>query len=573
MPARTDTDAFFEELLTGVQQEKPVDDGLEEVMSSLGLKRQTVDEWLNQANYDALNGGHYLPTAFALKFMNFIKLVNGGEGEENTTPVVHLVMLDQIAGKKQNIANLCFRGAAKTTLFFEYLALYLMVFGEIDGFGKVEGMIYVSDSMDNGVKSARKNIEFRWENSEFLQEQLPRDYMKFTDNYLEFKEPKSVDHPKGRRFGVKMFGAKTGLRGTKIFGKRPVLCVLDDLVSDDDAKSKTAMQSIRDTITKGVDFALHPKRRKTIFNGTPFNKGDVLYQSVESGAWHVNVWPVCERFPCSREEFRGAWEDRFDYDFVMRQYQKAVLEGTTAAFYQELMLRITSDEERLVQDAEIRWYGRAKLLEHRHRFNFYITTDFATKGKQSNDFSVISVWAYNANGDWFWVDGICVKQTMDKNINDLFRLVQMYKPQAVGIEVAGQQGAFIQWIMEQMMVRNTWFTFAQGKNGQPGIQPEADKLSRFNLVVPLFKSGKIYLPLEMKASKILAEMLDELRLATLDGLKSKHDDMIDTISMLMYLKPWKPSEEAPVEPTADMWEIAGEFDDGQSAHALTSYIV
>lgn len=882
---------------------------LEEILSNRGLVKQSVDEWLNQVDYSGLNSGHFLPGTFALKFLNFVKLVNGHEGEEHDTPVVHLAMLDQMAGTKTRIANLCFRGAAKTTLFFEYLALYLMIFGEIDGFGELDCMIYVSDSMDNGVKSARKNIEFRWENSEWLQEWLP--YVKFTDNYIESK---SKD---GKRFGIKMFGAKalsldttlwlaeggcttigdvnvgdrimgadgkpttvtakselfhkpmyeielqdgrslkvsedhlnqvwvkkfksertfssyeliehtlttkellslplfavdtkgsqrpllwienarsleypenenqlidpytvgallgdgsmngkasgnvpvvmtaheddwphfeaqfpyplgkvyrdarnpltisrtvcginqfvsmhglsshgndkrvpdeflfgseaqrlavlqglmdtdgtcttdgkssfcsaskglvedvmwlarslggearpistgkanvfrcsirisqplfrlprklerqrlprndkmaivginpildepsqciavdnkerqflageglirthnTGLRGTKIFGKRPPLAVLDDLVSDEDAQSKAAMEKIRHTVYRGIDFALHPTRRKIIFNGTPFNKGDILYEAVESGGWHVNVWPVCERFPCSREEFRGAWEDRFTYDFVKEQYEIALATGELASFRQELMLRITSEEDRLVQDGEIRWYERTKLLQNKHRFNFYITTDFATRGKEKNDYSVISVWAYSANGDWFWVDGVLAKQTMDKNLNDTFRLVQKYKPQSVGIEISGQQYAFINWFRNEMMERNIWFNFAKGKGNQEGIQPETDKLSRFNLVVPLFKAGKIFFPTEMKTSQIMGEFLQELELATTNGLKSKHDDAIDTISMLMYLNPWKPSEDAPVVPSEDgIYELVD--DDDVSGHsALSNYVV
>lgn len=530
---------------------------LEKAMAAKGLRKQTVDEWLNQVDYHDLNSGHYIPSAFALKFMNFIKLVNGSEGEQNKTPVVHLAMLDEIAGKNKRIANLCARGLAKTTLMFEYLVLFVAVFGEIEGFGKIEGMIYVSDSMDNGVKSARKNIEYRYWNSEFLQKWLPPGGVKFTDNYLEFK------NTDGHRLGVKMFGAKTGLRGTKIFGKRPVLAVLDDLVSDDDSKSKAAMEAIKDTVYKGVDYALDPRRRKIVFNGTPFNKDDILYEAVESGGWHVNVYPVCEKFPCSKEEFAGAWEDRFTYDFVMDQYQTSLATGKLGAFMQELMLRITSEEERLVQDGEIKWYQRTNLLKQRNNFNFYITTDFATKGKQHNDFSVISVWAYNANGDWFWVDGICVKQTMDKNIDDLFRLVQMYKPQSVGIEISGQQGAFIQWIQNEMMTRNVWFNFAQGKNNQPGIQPEVDKLARFNLVVPWFKAGKVYFPLEMKGTKIMGEFIEELIMAMITGFKSKHDDAIDTISMLAYMKAWKPSiESTPVATDdPDIWGLDDGYDD------------
>lgn len=531
----------------------------------MAYQKQSVDQWLDQVDYTALNSGNYVPSVFALNFMNFIKLVNGAQGESHKTPVVHLMMLDKIQGKTERIANLCARGLAKTTLMFEYLAPYLGVFNGIPGFGEVPGMIYISDSMDNGVKSARKNIEFRYNNSEFLKEWLPR--ASFTDNYIEF------ENKAGKVLGIKMFGAKTGLRGTKIFGKRPVLAVLDDLVSDDDSKSKVSMQAIKDTIYKGVDYALDPTRRKIIFNGTPFNKDDILYEAVESGAWDVNVWPVCEKFPCSREEFAGAWEDRFTYEFVKKQYEDSKLTGKLAAFNQELMLRISSDEERLVQDSEIGWYSRKDLLRNKQRFNFYITTDFATSDKETADFSVISVWAYNAQGDWFWVDGVCKRQTMDKTIDDLFRLVSDYRPQNVGVEITGQQGAFIKWLQSEMMNRNIWFNFAMEK-GKPGIRPVVNKLARFNLVVPWFKAGKIFYPEEGRESPTVQEHTTEISLATVNGLKGK-DDCLDTISMLAYLTPWKPSEDAPkLTQKDDQWHVDGiDDDDGDEIPGLSSYIV
>ena len=528
----------------------------------MALLKQELDVWLDTVDYTELNSANYLPSEFALTFMNFIKLVNGVQGESNKTPAVHLKMLDKVAGDSAYIANLCFRGAAKTTLFMEYFSLFLGVFHYLPNFGSVDGMIYVSDSMENGVKSARKNIEFRYNSSEFLQLWIPQ--AKFTDNYLEFV------NKNGEMLGIKMFGAKTGLRGTKIFGKRPVLAVLDDLVSDEDANSKAAMMTIKDTVYKGVNHALDPTRRKVIFNGTPFNKEDILIEAVESGAWDVNVWPVCEKFPCTEKEFSGAWPDRFSYEYIKAQYDMAEKTGKLSSFYQELMLRISSEEERLVQDAEIRWYSRAKLLSQKGAYNYYITTDFATSKKQTADYSVISVWAYNANGDWFWVDGVCERQTMDHTINDLFRLVQEYGPQQVGIEVTGQQGAFIQWLQTEMINRNIWFNFASSeKSGEPGIRPITDKLARFNLVVPWFKVGKMYFPEEMKQSTIMGHFMTQLRLATTSGLKGK-DDCIDTISMLGFLKPWKPSDAVPTTPAeVDMWEE----EHAHETNALSSYIV
>ena len=524
------------------------------------VKNKTVDDWLDEVNYAELNSGTYVPTPFALQFTNIVKLINGDEGESNKTPVVHLKMLDKLVSDNFRVANLCHRGIAKTTLFFEYLNFYLAIFQELPNFGSLDSMIYVSDSMDNGVKSARKNIEFRYENSPFLQEYLPQ--AKFTDNYIEYLNKSK------KKFGIKLFGAKTGIRGTKIFAKRPKLAVLDDLVSDDDARSKVAMEAINATVYKGIDYALDPTRRKIIFNGTPFNKTDIFYEAVESGAWDVNVWPVCEKFPCTEAEFAGSWEDRFSYQYVKEQYETSLKNGKVAAFNQELMLRITSEEERLVQDTEIRWYKRKTLLQNRGLFNFYITTDFATTDKETSDFQVISVWAYSANGDWYWVDGICKRQKMSETISDLFRLVAMYQPQSVAVEISGQQNAFIEWLQEQMMTRNVWFNFAMEK-GRPGIKPLTSKLARFNLVVPLFQAGKIFFPHEMKDTPIMGEAVTEISLATQSGLKGK-DDFLDTISQLPLLNAWRPSSNTGSMQTHDKFF---EDDEKEEICRVDSYVV
>ena len=496
--------------------------------------KKTVDEWLNEVDYS--KDKYYKPTKFSIDFVNFIKLVNGSDGEENKTPIIHYRMLDNIASGKKNTLNMIFRGAAKTTLFAEYLILYLAVYGKLPQFGEVDLAIYVSDSIDNGVKNLRKNLEYRYDNSEFLKQLIPR--TKFTDIRWEF------ENADGKVLIVKGYGAKTGVRGTKELGKRPQLAILDDLVSDEDARSPTVISTIEDTVYKAIDHALHPTRRKIIWNGTPFNKNDPLYKAAESGAWWVSVYPVCNEFPCKKEEFVGAWEDRFPYEYVRDMYEKAKAAGKVDAFYQELMLRIISEDERLVQDEDLRWFRTKEVLHNRHAYNFYITTDFATSEKSSSDYSVISVWAYNSNKDWMLVDGICKRQLMDKNIDDLFRLVSEYKPQQVGIEVSGQQAGFISWIQNEMVNRNIYFSLASENNsGRPGLRPIKSKLERFNIVLPWFKTGKIWLPEDKKDTPLIVELLEELKYATPKGFRSKHDDVLDTISQLASLTPWEPSIE------------------------------
>ena len=536
-------------------------------MSELPEQFDAVKALGLEAYLDAINYApdpNYVPSEFALEFVTFIKLVNGADGEENKTPTVHYHMLDTLTENGARIANLCHRGIAKTTLMGEYLFLYIGLYGAIPGFGKIDLALYVSDSIENGVKNMRKNLEFRWENSEFLQEYLPD--TRFTDIRWEFR------NADGNIFIVKGYGAKTGVRGAKELGKRPQLAVLDDLISDEDARSATVISAVEDTVYKAVDYALHPKKNLVIWSGTPFNAKDPLYKAVESGAWAVNVFPVCEKYPCTREEFRGSWADRFTYDYVKNQYDKAVKLGKVDTFNQELMLRIMSDEDRLIRDGDMRWYRRDLVMEHKNRFNFYITTDFATSSSDAADYSVIAVWALNNNGDWFLVDGVCARQTMDVNINDLFRLAQQYMPQATGVEVSGQQAGFIPWIQDQMIVRNVYFNLAtEGNKGNPGIRPSTNKLQRFNVVVPWFKAGKMHFPSELKDSPLVSEAVNELSLASPGGFRSKNDDFIDNVSQLALIGAWRPSQEASIhQASGGIWEMDNE---DETNDALNSYIV
>lgn len=522
-----------------------------------------VEDYLNSTDYSI--PASYVPSEFALEFVNFIKLVNGEQGEENKTPLVHYYMLDTITHGGTRIINLCHRGIAKTTLMGEYLILYLGVYGALPGFGKVDLALYVSDSIDNGVKNMRKNLEFRRDNSEFLLKYIPE--VRFTDIRWEFR------NADGGTFIVKGYGAKTGVRGAKEMGKRPQIALLDDLISDEDARSDTVIKAVEDTVYKAVNYALHPTKNMIIWSGTPFNARDPLYKAVESGAWGVNVFPVCEQFPCEEKDFKGSWPDRFTYAYVKDQYDKAVKLGKVDTFNQELMLRIMSDEDRMIQDSDIVWYKLDSVLRNKNRFNFYITTDFATGVKQANDFNVISVWAYNNVGDWLWVDGICKRQLMNKTVDDLFRLAQMYRPQQVGLEVTGQQGGFVSWIQSQMLERNIYFPLASENNDlNPGIRPNTNKLVRFNTMVPLFKARKIFFPIERKNEPPMQEAINELSLVSAGGFKSKHEDFCDTISMLSSLTPWKPSEEAPLTPDegGGMWDLDVHESDGSR---MASYIV
>lgn len=491
----------------------------------------TLEKLIREVDYVKM-GENYIPSKFAIKFINFIKLVNGEDGEENKSPLFHYDILDTIY-KNKNVLIVSFRGSSKTTLAAEYMILYQAVFGELDGFGKVTVGMYVGDTMENGVKNLRANLEHRYNNSEFLQKFIV--HARFTDVEWEFT------NAEGHKLCYRGYGASTGVRGFKKYGERPQFAILDDLMSDKSAESKTIIKDIENVIYKAVRQAMHPTKRKIIWIGTPFNKKDPLYKAAGTKAWTTKVYPICMQFPCTKGNFVGAWEDRFPYEAVRTEYDMLKENGRVDAFNQELMLRILSDDDRLVLDEDIVWYTRNTVLNNLQDYNIYITTDFATSEKEKADFSVISVWALDWKGRFHWIDGIVKRQDMASNVDDVFRLVQLYVPLLTGVEISGQQKGFVSWLKREMIIRGIYFMIASDKSsGEEGLRPNTSKLTRFNVALPLFKQRKIAFPEELKESAAILEFIDELSSVTPSGFKSLHDDCADTISQLPLIEYFTP---------------------------------
>ena len=58
---------------------------------------------------------------------------------------------------------------------------------------------------------------------------------------------------------------------------------------------------------------------------------------------------------------------------------------------------------------------------------------------------------------------------------------------------------------------------------------------------PRFVAKKIWIANELKESDWYKEFVEEISKATTKGFKSKHDDVLDTISMLGSFEAYKPS--------------------------------
>ena len=207
------------------------------------------------------------------------------------------------------------------------------------------------------------------------------------------------------------------------------------------------------------------------------------------------------------------------------------------------MLRISSEEDRLVKDDQIQWYSRSQLEKNLGGYNIYITTDLTASNNLKGDYSTIFAWAVNNQGDWFMLDCVVRKMTIDEQYKPIFEMNRRWGAKygrnvTVGIEIDGQQQLNLHSLKKQMIEYNSFFTFARqigsvaGKEGISRRQATGAKHEQFMRVHPLFQQHKLYLPEELKNTPDMTELLNELKYVTYEGIGSKHDDALDGISMI-----------------------------------------
>lgn len=484
----------------------------------------------------------YIPSEEAVKLIAFIR---ASGIEDNANAEIHYRLADKYFGTDKQVLIESFRGSAKSTMM-EWFIIYAAALGSVPNFGRVEFIAFIGDSAENGVKNFFRNVAGKIERSEFLQQFIK--IQRKTDSEMELV---NVD---GNQLNIKGYGMRTNIRGVRYKGVRPDIVVMDDVTTNEALTSEVIQNTIDDNFYKAIVPALHPTRYRMFVIGTPISERDILYQLSQNPKWVVHKFPICEKFPCSKEEFKGNWTDRFPYEAVKEKYDMYKAAGKSQDFAQEYMLELLDTSDLLVEEDDIKWFDPNIVKKNKDKYNFYITTDFATSTKKSADYSVISVWAINNNGDWMLVDGQCKRQNMQDNLDDLFRYVTRWKPLSVGIESSGQQGGFLSILEDMMISRNTWFQLARKKGSkEPGIRPTTDKVTRFITgVQPMFKQGKVWLPkpeVTEKSMPLLHAAVEELehelsKFTLAGGVKAlKHDDMLDTLNQLSEMDVFTPSEE------------------------------
>ncbi|MCF6331050.1 MAG: hypothetical protein L3I99_05825 [Sulfurimonas sp.] len=501
----------------------------------------------------------YTPSKEAIEFFILIRLVMGEEPELKNSKM-HYFLVDLVFNKikvedypfpdeirskirlnPKKIAIIAARRSAKSTILTTYLPIYVAIKGLIPNFGSVMFWVSFGDSQQSGARVQANSIRDICEESEFCKTYFEK--MRFTDEECEFTRKGSGKSSK-RSFMFKVKGAAGGsIRGIRYKGERPNILTFDDIIKTEaDANSVIIMSKLRSMIYSDAESAMS-NRSKIIIINTPFNKKDPVYNALENGVWTPMCIPMCKEISLDlkKEDFVGSWEAMNNYDWAIERYHDAHYGDTLREFNQELMLRIASEEQKLIKKDQLQWYSRSQIEKNIAGYKIVGTTDYTASNSTDGDFSATMLWAVNHIGAWFLLDMSLKKEGIEEQYEHIFRMVQKYSLLGcsaieVGIEVDGQQQLNIHALKSAMRLKNIYFSFSKqiGKPyGSEGFsRVGSSKHGHFMRVHPIFQNKKIYFPEELIGSPDMDELLEELNSVTYTSLTAIHDDGIDCVSAI-----------------------------------------
>ncbi len=299
-------------------------------------------------------------------------------------------------------------------------------------------------------------------------------------------------------------GAEMKFRGLKYGAHRPDLVVIDDLENDEIVESKERREKLRRWFS-GTLMPVIGVGGQFVYIGTILHD-DSLLMRILSPSYYTN-W-VTKKY-AAIEDGKPLWPDMFTLEKLEDMKEEATRNGELDIFMAEYMNDPITDENREFKRAYFKYYDEVPA-----ELRITITVDLAISKKTHADYTVIYVQGTDSENNRYCLE--YTRQRMDpyETSEELFRLVDKWKPVTVGIEKVAYQEAFSYILKNEMRKRNKFFITEE-------ISTRQDKTQKIRGLVPMYRAGAMYHRAEM------FELEEEL----LRFPKGVHDDIIDAQAM------------------------------------------
>jgi len=402
----------------------------------------------------------------------------------------------------RNAVIVAFRGSAKSTIMTLSYPIWAML-----GTLKKQFIILLSQTQQQS-RLILSNIKQELETNEVL----ISDFGPFGQDDDEWRANSLVISQYGTR--ITTLSAGESIRGLRHLEHRPDLIICDDVEDLASVKTREGRKKTYDWLTGDV-IPAGDKNTKLIIIGNMLHE-DSLIMRLKKAINKNQLEGVFKAYPLFDTESEIIlWPDKFPDKESTERLRKKV--ANESAWQREYLLRIISDEDRVVHPEWIHFYD---TLPDEKNMRYVATgVDLAISEKQTADYTAMvsaQVFGYQEDLRIFILPNpVNKRMTFPETFEAVKRLSKTLgdgHPTKIFIEDVGYQASLIQQLEEAGFPAE-----AVKIKGQ-------DKKARLSLTTHLIQSGKILFP--RNGAELLIEQLTGF------GVE-KHDDLVDAFSILI----------------------------------------
>lgn len=291
--------------------------------------------------------------------------------------------------------------------------------------------------------------------------------------------------------------------------------VYDDLVTDSGTYTPEAILKTTKAWRASLDLGAKPQIARYI--GTRWHHNDTYREMIENQSVTPRIHRITvdgdidgEPVLKSREEVKEKRRDQGAYHFNAQQMQNP-----------------TGDSSLSFDEAWLKYYDELDI----GALNLYLLCDPARVQKENADYTVLELWGYGEDENYYLVDGLRDRLTLSqrrRELIDMHRRYSAYGKVWTGYERTGAH-ADLESIREEQERETYRFDIEELGSSVP-------KRQRISALEPLFSEGRVYLPRAIKRTDAFGDDYDFIQRFIRDEYSvfplPLHDDMLDCMAWI-----------------------------------------
>lgn len=376
----------------------------------------------------------------------------------DATPDFHYEIIDDLHGPSSRVLELAFRGAAKSTIAEEYIAVDAC-------YRRFRNFIIVGESATRAVErlsAIKHEIDFNEHiNTLFGNLHGPvwnEDKIVLTNGVV-----------------IQAFGRGQSLRGTKHDDVRPDGCLIDDIEDEESVSSPEQRDKTQRWLMRTLLPALAPNAKVRML-ANMLDPDCLAVRLRKTGMWLVREYPW--EYIGKDGARLAAWPSRFPIEHitgVQREYEQA---GMLNEYMQEYMVQATDPSTRVFTTAMCKVVPTERTWQPTYAMYDPART---VKASSAHTGKVVFSWVGTKLIVW---EGDGQLWMPDKIIDDMFSVHEQYAPIDIGVEKEGLEEFLLQPLRAEQVRRHTIIPVK--------VMPApVGKLAFIRSLQPFFASGEV----------------------------------------------------------------------------------